>query len=63
MEWRAAEQHNVEVLNDTGDYYRFFDATAHAEFLYKRVEKTVTRDLLCEVADLEGYDEFSRRVQ
>lgn len=63
VEWRATERHNVEVLNDTGDYYRFFDATAHAEFLYKCVEETVTRDLPQEVAYLEGYDEFSRRVQ
>lgn len=63
IEWRATERHNVEVLNDTGDYYRFFDATAHAEFLYRCVEETVTRDLPQEVTYLEGYDEFSRRVQ
>lgn len=63
VDWRPTRRHNVEVLNDTGDYYRFFDATAHAEFLYKCVEETVTRDLPEEVAYLEGYDEFSRRVQ
>ena len=63
VDWRATLGHNVEVLNDTGDYYRFFDATAHAEFLYKCVEETVTRDLPQEVAYLEGYDQFSRRVQ
>lgn len=61
--WRATRRHNVEVLNDTADYYRFFDATDHAEFLYRCVEETVTRDLPQEVAYLEGYDEFSRRVQ
>ncbi len=63
VDWRPTRRHNIEVLNDTGDYYRFFDATAHAEFLYKCVEETVTRDLPQEVAYLEGYDEFSRRVQ
>ena len=63
VEWRTTRRHNVEVLNDTSDYYRFFDATAHAEFLYRCVEETVTRDLPQEVAYLEGYDEFSRRVQ
>ena len=63
VDWRATGRHNVEVLNDTADYYRFFDATAHAEFLYKCVEETVTRDLPKEVAYLEGYAEFSRRVQ
>ena len=63
VQWRVTRGLNVEVLNDTGDYYRFFDATAHAEFLYMCVEETVTRDLPREVAYLEGYDEFSRRVQ
>ena len=63
VDWRTTRRHNVEVLNDTGDYYRFFDATAHAEFLYKCVEETVTRDLPQEVAYLKGYAEFARRVQ
>ena len=63
VEWRPTTGRNVEVLNDTGDYYRFFDATPHAEFLYRCVEETVTLDLPREVAYLEGYDEFSRRVQ
>jgi len=63
VSWRATRRHNIEVVNDTGDYYRFFDATAHAEFLYRCVEETVTRDLPQEVAYLEGYDEFSSRVQ
>ncbi|MCY4645560.1 MAG: Fic family protein [Gammaproteobacteria bacterium] len=63
VDWRTTRRHNVEVLNDTVDYYRFFDATAHAEFLYKCVEETVTRDLPGEIAYLEGYEEFARRVQ
>ena len=63
VEWRATSGHNVEVLNETADFYRFFDATAHAEFLYSCVEETVTRDLPGEVEYLEKYDEFSRRVQ
>jgi len=63
IEWRATRRHNVDVLNETADLYRFFDATAHAEFLYGCVEETVTQDLPREVAYLEGYDEFSRRVQ
>ena len=63
VDWRTTRRHNVEVLNDTAAYYRFFDATAHAEFLYKCVEEAVTRDLPQEVAYLQGYDEFSRRVQ
>ena len=63
VDWRTTRRHNVQVLHDTADYYRFFDATAQAEFLYRCVEETVTRDLPQEVAYLEGYAEFSRRVQ
>lgn len=63
IEWRATESGNVEVLNETGDYYRFFDATACAEFLYRCVEQTIERDLPSEVAYLEAYDRFARGVQ
>jgi len=63
IEWRPTEKGNVEVLNDTGDYYRYFDATPHAEFLYRCVEETVERDLPEEVAYLEAYDRFTAGVQ
>jgi hypothetical protein len=33
IEWKPAAEGNGQVLNDTADYYRYFDATAHAEFL------------------------------
>ncbi len=63
IEWRVTEKGNVEVLNETVDYYRYFDATAHAEFLYGCVADTVSYDLPREVQYLQSYDEFSRRVQ
>ncbi|WP_419936039.1 Fic family protein [Candidatus Palauibacter sp.] len=63
VEWRPTRRGNVEVLNETVDYYRFFDATEQAEFLYACVAETVTRDLPGEVEYLEAYDDFSRLVQ
>jgi len=51
-----------EEANDTGDYYRHFDATMHAEFLYRCVEQTIDRDLPEEVAHLQAYDRFARGV-
>jgi hypothetical protein len=60
IEWRATPRGNVEVLNDTADYYRYFDATAHAEFLYRCVEETIEQDLPREVRYREGYDRFVR---
>jgi hypothetical protein len=62
-EWRATAEGNVQVLNDTADYYRYFDATAHAEFLYECVEQAVEHDLPDEVAHLQAYDRFARAVQ
>lgn len=63
IEWRATPDHNVEVLNDTDDLYRHFDATRHAEFLYGCVEQTVERDLPAEARFLEAFDRFSYGVQ
>lgn len=63
IEWRPTENGNVEVLNETGDFYRYFDATVHAEFLYQCVEQTVDRDLPNEVAWLQAYDQFVAGIQ
>lgn len=63
IEWRATERGSVEVLNRTADFYRYFDATRHAEFLYHCVRETVERDLPAEIEFLEAYDRFARGVQ
>ena len=62
IDWRKTAAHNVEVLNDTGDYYPYFDATAHAEFLYRCAAQTVDRDLPYEAAYLESFDRFADGV-
>ena len=63
IDWRPTVRNNVEVLNETADYYRYFDATAHAEFLYGCVEQTVEQDLPNEVHFLEAFDRFAAEVQ
>jgi Fic family protein len=63
IDWRPAPNGNIEVLNDTADYYRYFGATAHAEFLYRCVEQTIEQDLPEEVAYLQAYDRFARGGQ
>lgn len=63
IEWRPTDSGNVEVLNETADYYRYFDATAHAEFLYRCVEGTVEHDLPAEVTYLRAYERFAEGVQ
>lgn len=62
IEWLATESGNVDVLNETRPWYRYFDATQHAEFLYRCVEATVEHDLPYELAYLEAYDQFTHAV-
>jgi hypothetical protein len=63
VSWEPTAQFNVRVLNDTGDFYRFFDATPHAEFLYECVRRTIEHDLPYETDFLRRYDEFRNRVE
>ena len=63
IEWEPTDKGNVRILNDTGDFYRFFDATPHAEFLYECVERTIEVDLPAETSFLKGYDSFKRQVE
>ncbi len=55
-EWKPTQDHNVAVLNETLDLYRYFDATKQAEFLYSCVQQTVEHTIPEEVAYLEKYD-------
>jgi hypothetical protein len=63
VDWRPTPEGNVEVLNDTSDFYRYFDATRHAEFLYACVEQVIEHDMPEEIRFLEAFDAFSERVQ
>ena len=63
IDWTATPDNNVEVHNSTADFYRYFDATPHVEFLFECVQKTIEVDLPAESAYLQRYDAFSRGVQ
>lgn len=63
IHWEPTEDHNVRVLNETADYYRFFDATPFVEFLYRCVEETIELDLPQETRFLMNYDQFRTTVQ
>lgn len=56
IQWRPTEKNNVEVLNETIDLYRYFDATRQAEFFFECVEETVNKTLPEEVDYLKRYD-------
>ncbi|HVO74279.1 MAG TPA: Fic family protein [Ignavibacteriaceae bacterium] len=56
VEWKKTDDNNVEVLNETCDYYRYFDATLQAEFLFDCVNYTIDRIIPDEVLYLQKYD-------
>ena len=62
IEWQSTADHNVNVTNDTGDLYRYFDATLVAEFLYECVKTTIENDLPREISYLIAHDEAERSI-
>jgi hypothetical protein len=52
----------MTVRNDTVRLYRYFDATAHAEYLYRCIEDTIRRDLRDEVGFLKVFDGAVQKV-
>ncbi|ERI14583.1 Fic family protein [Brucella intermedia] len=62
IRWRPTDRGNVEVLNETANFYRYFDATPHAEFLFECVARTIDVDLPAETAFLKTYDSFKNEV-
>ncbi|BBK41391.1 cell division protein Fic [Allostella vacuolata] len=61
-DWETTPQWNVRVRNDTRDLFRFFDATAQAEFLAECVVETIRRSLPQEIDHLRRYDQARRRI-
>ncbi len=59
IQWTSTSEGNVSVENETADFYRFFDATPHAEFLYSCAKRTIEIDLPDETAFLTSFDRFS----
>lgn len=58
IRWRSTDKGNLEVLNNTLDLYRFFDATSQAEFLFQCVEETINTVFPNEIKYLKNHDEF-----
>jgi Fic family protein len=63
IQWETTQKGNVKVLNDTADFYRFFDATPHAEFLYECVRQTIEQDLPNETNFLRNFDTFRAGIE
>ena len=60
INWEETSDHNIRVLNDTIDFYRYFDLTKQAEFLYECVQDTIENIIPQEISYLTNFDEFKR---
>ena len=60
IDWEETSDHNIRVLNETLDYYRYCDLTKQAEFLYDCVQDTIENIIPNEITYLTQFDEFKR---
>lgn len=63
IEWKETKDHNIDIMNQTVDYYRYFDATKMAEFLYSCVQQTIDEIIPSEVDFLRKYDLFKQEIE
>jgi len=63
INWRPTKEGNVEILNETIDLYRYFDATRMVEFLYDCVSETIEKVLPKEIRYLECYDRMKKEIE
>ena len=62
IKWEATPDHNVKILNETIDLYRYYDITKQAEFLYECVEETIEKIIPEELDYLEKYDRATNAI-
>lgn len=62
VEYELNERGEMTVENETGHLYRYWDATAFAEFLYACVGETIRRDLREELGFLNVFDRAMKAV-
>ena len=62
IEWRPTFSHNLEILNETIDLYRYYDLTQQAEFLYECVEDTIEKIIPEELDYLKKYDRVTQLI-
>ncbi|MCK5343142.1 MAG: cell filamentation protein Fic, partial [Candidatus Heimdallarchaeota archaeon] len=62
IEWEPTPSHNIRILNETIDLYRYYDLTTQAEFLYECIEETISRIIPEEIDFLEKYDQLTNAI-
>lgn len=49
---------NIEATNDTKDFYSYWDATPHVEYLFECIKKTINEIIPMEIKYIQNYEEF-----
>lgn len=62
IKWEPSADHNLKVLNETIDLYRYFDLTLQVEFLFECIEDTIEEIIPQELDYLEKYDKISQYI-
>lgn len=62
IEWEETNDHNIDVFKNTINFYRYYDSTAQAEFLYDCVFDTIENIIPTEISYLIRYDEFKNII-
>jgi Fic family protein len=62
IEWEPTADHNVKILNDTIDLYRYYGLTKQVAFLYECVEETIEQIIPEELDYFEKYDRMTKYI-
>jgi hypothetical protein len=62
IDWHTTKENNVEVTNDTADYYKYYDATKQSLFLFECIYDTIDNIIPQEVKYLQQFDEFKNYI-
>jgi hypothetical protein len=62
IDYRLDAKGGMVVNSDTAHLYRYFDATAQTEYLYRCIEETIRRDLKEEIGFLAIFDSALRQA-
>ena len=63
VDWSLTPDGDLDVFGSTLDHYRYFDATAFAEYLHDRVADTVRVDLKQELGFVAVFDRAFEAVR
>jgi Fic family protein len=58
IQWKTTADNNVQVINETADFYKYYDATPQAEFLFDCIKDTIVNIIPQEIRYIQQYDEF-----